>query len=227
MADNHNTGHRGRLKKRVMEYGIESLEDHEFLEMLLFYAIPRKNTNHIAHNLIDHFGSLKGVFEASVDSLKEFGLSERAAVWINSILYYSEIYKLLFTTSKNENDISARRFSELITEKLKSKTENDMLLILVDNVGTLVQSSMISVNKNDPLENIRLFCQVVSASKASNIILAVKRDRGKMITDKIYISDIELYSDALYVLGVNFLDCVVLLNDGLISYRDHNIAFRR
>ena len=54
-------GHRERLRKRFMQYGGADFSDHELLEMLLFYAIPRKNTNELAHFLINEFGSLRGV----------------------------------------------------------------------------------------------------------------------------------------------------------------------
>ena len=64
-------GHRERLRAKATEYGIECLEDHEALELLLGYAIPRRNTNEMAHELINMSGSLSEVFEAESGALKK------------------------------------------------------------------------------------------------------------------------------------------------------------
>ena len=60
-------GHRQRLKNRFLSDGLDSFETHNILELLLFYSIPQKDTNGIAHALLDTFGSLKGVFEADFE----------------------------------------------------------------------------------------------------------------------------------------------------------------
>jgi DNA repair protein RadC len=54
-------GHRQRLKKRFIDEGLTSFEDHQVLELLLFYALPRKDTNELAHTLLTVFGSVKNV----------------------------------------------------------------------------------------------------------------------------------------------------------------------
>ena len=76
----HN-GHRQRLKDKFLRYGADSLEEHEFIELLLFYALPRQNTNEIAHNLINEFGGLRDVFEADIDNLVKIeGVSYHTAM---------------------------------------------------------------------------------------------------------------------------------------------------
>ncbi len=70
-------GHRKRMLSRLAE---GTLCDHEYLEMLLFYAIPRRNTNDIAHRLLARFGDLNGVLNASLNALQEIdGIGENAA----------------------------------------------------------------------------------------------------------------------------------------------------
>ena len=64
-------GHRQRMLKRYLEHGIDSFEDHELLEIFLFSAYTRRNTNDIAHRLIERFGSLEGVMHADYDALCE------------------------------------------------------------------------------------------------------------------------------------------------------------
>ena len=60
-------GHRARKKEQFIQTGLDSFADHEALELLLFYAIPRRDTNPTAHLLLQKFGSLEGVFSASVE----------------------------------------------------------------------------------------------------------------------------------------------------------------
>lgn len=78
----HN-GHRERLRKRFWEFGSEPFHDHELIELLLFYGIPRKNTNEIAHELIERFHSINGILTASVDELcKVDGIGRKTAEFI-------------------------------------------------------------------------------------------------------------------------------------------------
>ncbi len=82
--ENLHSDHRSRLRDRLLTCGAESLAEHELLELLLFAPIRRRNTNHIAHRLIDRFGSLFGVLEASVDELaKVDGMGEVSARFIH------------------------------------------------------------------------------------------------------------------------------------------------
>ena len=60
-------GHRGRVRDRYFESGLDGFQDYEVLEMLLFYAIPRQDTKPLAKDLIARFGSLHGVFDASTE----------------------------------------------------------------------------------------------------------------------------------------------------------------
>ncbi len=82
-AANPHDGHRSRLKKRVREQGFTQLEDHEALELLLFSSIPRADTNALAHRLITRFGSLGGVFGASLAELQSVeGVGESTAIML-------------------------------------------------------------------------------------------------------------------------------------------------
>ena len=72
--------HRSRLKTQFIENGIDALTDIQKLEMLLFYAIPQKDTNPIAHNLLNEFGSLSNVMSANFNELiKVEGVKENTA----------------------------------------------------------------------------------------------------------------------------------------------------
>lgn len=79
-------GHRDRMRERILLSGIESLQPHEVLEYLLYHAIPRKDTNGIAHELISKFGSLNGVLNADYDALLDVnGMTANAALLLTSL----------------------------------------------------------------------------------------------------------------------------------------------
>jgi len=72
------SGHRARLRKRLVEGGPDALHDHELLEYLLGLALPRRDTKPLAKSLIAEFGSLGGVYTADAESLERAGLTEGA-----------------------------------------------------------------------------------------------------------------------------------------------------
>ena len=86
-------GHRERLRNRFLENGFHGFSEHEILELVLFYAIPRKDTNNIAHSLLDEFGSLSKVLEADISDLKKIkGMSEYSATLLKMIPKLSQAY---------------------------------------------------------------------------------------------------------------------------------------
>ena len=82
--ENPHKGHRENVRRRFMLGGLEVFAPHEILELLLFYAIPQRDTNPLAHRLIDTFGSLPRVLSASVEELQAVpGVGERTATLLS------------------------------------------------------------------------------------------------------------------------------------------------
>lgn len=83
MAEHLHHGHRARMRERFLNSDGSSWQPHELLELLLYYGIPRVDTNPIAHELIENFGSLRGVISASPEELRRVrGMTEPAAILI-------------------------------------------------------------------------------------------------------------------------------------------------
>ncbi|MBR6681879.1 MAG: hypothetical protein IKL40_02725 [Clostridia bacterium] len=102
---NVHKGHRQRLKKRYIDEGLEHFQLHNILELLLFFGIPLKDTNVIAHDLIEKFGSFSAVFDADIESLKSVkNMTENAAILIKLMPEISKACDL------DRNSISSKRF---------------------------------------------------------------------------------------------------------------------
>ena len=95
MMYNPHEGHRERLKERFLNEGLLGFHDHNILELLLFYVIPRKDTNEIAHELLREFGSLSAVFDADIELLKQVpGIGDNAATFIKLIPQLARAYMM-------------------------------------------------------------------------------------------------------------------------------------
>ena len=86
-ADQTHAGHRERIRNKVIRGGIQHFEDHEVLELLLFYAFPQKNTNPLAHSLIERFGSLNKLMEAEIEEIERCsGMGKSSAILIKTVM---------------------------------------------------------------------------------------------------------------------------------------------
>ena len=89
-TNNPHKGHRERMKNQYFENGPQSFLDHQLLELLLFYCIPQKDTNPLAHELLSQFGSLRNVIKADRKILANTkGVGPNTAILLTLI---SDIY---------------------------------------------------------------------------------------------------------------------------------------
>ena len=141
---NIHSGHRKRVKANVIKNGFSQLEEHKLLELMLFYSIPREDTNELAHELINHFGSFEDVFKANVDQLKRVdGVGENTAVMIAAIgeTFYrlSKAKPPKKRVYKNTDDLK-----ELALSLLKNEKAEKVILMCFDAKRTLKRCAVIS-----------------------------------------------------------------------------------
>ena len=95
MSGDIHSGHRTRMKQRYLGQGLEGFSDHEALELLLYYAIPRADVNPLAHRLLERFGSFRGVLDAEAAELTEVeGMGESAAALLRLVRDLNRRYLL-------------------------------------------------------------------------------------------------------------------------------------
>lgn len=176
--NNIHKDHRSRLKSKFVEHGIEPLTDVQKLELLLFYAIPQKDTNPLAHELILTFGSLKNVLKADYNQLiKVNGIKDNAATLIslvNSMLNYAERpndQSKLSSTSVAKNFVSKFYFNVSVEQ---------FYVICLTKSNEVIKSFMIKSGTADEVDvQIRTITQVALDSKCNKIIISHNHPQGK------------------------------------------------
>ncbi|MCR4926287.1 MAG: DNA repair protein RadC [Clostridiales bacterium] len=211
-------GHRNRLKEQFLKNGLENFQPHNVLELLLFYTIPRKDTNEIAHRLINEFGSLSGVFDAPLTELtKVDGVGEHTATLIKLIPELLRVY----STDKFSGGIVISNREELY-EFIKAEyigcVNEKLLCLCFDNNGKLKQCACISEGTETVAEvNVKKIVQISLKTNASKIIVAHNHHNG--VAAPSY-QDIKVTSDLYKVLspiGCNLVDHIIVAGNDCFS----------
>ena len=214
MAENKgiHDGHRDRVRERFLNDGLDSFVDHQVMELLLFYGIPRKDTNEIAHKLMDSFGSFSGVFDASIESLVDCGLSRNCASLIKLIpavcsRYYVDKYK----SHNKSNQINSDNIGDCILPYFIGKDDEQVLLLLVDPKGNRLFCEVISTGSFSASEvNIRKIMQLCVKHKAYGAILAHNHPSGVALPSAQDIKVTKKLKASLASIDVRLLDHLII-----------------
>ncbi len=213
-------GHRDRLRQRYLENGIESLQDYEILEMLLFYAIPRKDTKPIAKELLDRFGGLHGVLNASVDDLQGAKLSRNAAVLLHIL---PELQKR-YDRAKDENMKYIRSTSDagrIACGMFRNQQEESVRMICLNAGGRVVRSIEIAKGDvNAVYFPIRKIVETAIGSKAVSVILVHNHPGGTLSPSREDLDATESARSALSTVGIRLLDHLIVSGLDYCSLRE-------
>ncbi len=203
-------GHRDRVRKRFEKDGMESFYDHQVLEMLLFYGIPRKDTNDIAHQLLNCFGSFSGVFDASIDALQDCGISYNAAVLLKMIpeicaKYYQDKYE------KNNQTNRLESIDEFLLPYFIGKNEEQVMLLLLDTSGKQVFFGVVSKGTKMASDvNLRKILELSVQHKANGAILAHNHPSGEALPSERDLMMTEKLCRMLRPVGVRLVDHYII-----------------
>ena len=175
-------GHRERVRKRFMENGLDGFFDHQVLELMLFYCIPRKDTNDMAHILLNKFGSFSAVLDAPFESLLDCGISSNAAVFIKLIPSLCSRY---YQDSYHQKDDDSKSMEEFILPHFIGQNEEQLFLVLLDAKGKRVFSYVVSRGtKSEASVNIQKIVELGVQHDASCAIVAHNHPNGVNLPSK-------------------------------------------
>lgn len=221
---NEHTGHRERVRDKFLENGFDVFEAHEALEMYLFYAIPRRNTNPLAHRLLDRYTNIAGVCDAPIDELmKDFGLSKSAAVFLKMLPEMSRLYnesKLSY-----DNVIDYENLGEIFRVKFIGRTSEAVALMLGDAKGKMIYFNIIakgSLNSTDM--PVRKIVDLALRHNARTAFIAHNHPSGTALPSRSDLESTQIIKDTLLNIGVDLVDHFIVTTEDFVSLRESGIA---
>ena len=211
-------GHRQRLKDRFRKEGLDNFDDLYVLELLLFYCIPRVDTNPLAHRLLDHFGSLTAVLDASAEELEKVeGMGANASTFLTLITQVSRYYQV----KRSEAGRILPRLDdcgEYLKPYFLGRDRETVFLLCLDAKCKVICCKLVgegSVNSaNVP---IRRVVEIALASNATTVVLAHNHPSGLAIPSADDIQTTYRVAAALYAVEVTLADHIVVSNEDYVS----------
>lgn len=226
MAEQKNihAGHRQRLFDRYAESGLEGFSDVEVLELVLTFAIPRRDTNPIAHRLLDTFGNLAAVLEAPLISVKNVeGMTQRAATLLHLMPQLWNRYDLsrqrgtkYFSTTGACGDYLLPFFRGLRNEHIR--------LMCLDAKCQLLDCREVSFGSvNSASMPIRRIVETALAVNASLVVLAHNHTSGIALPSREDLDATRRLKEALSGVDVFLMDHIIIADNDYVSLRDSKL----
>jgi DNA repair protein RadC len=217
-------GHRQKMRQRFLNGGLDSFADHEVLELLLFYAIPRRDTNATAHRLLERYGSLACVFSAPFEDLKKAdGIGESAAVLLKLVPQAVQRARL----SGNGRDIvlnSTEKAGQYLMDRLAGERNEVVYQLCLDRKGKLLACKRLSEGGADSADlNIRRLVENALLTSASAVILAHNHPSGIALPSRGDYETTERVQTALKSIGVPLVDHIIVADGDFVSLADSGI----
>lgn len=217
-------GHRQRLRQRILDQGLDSLEPHEILEYLLGYAIPRQDTNPIAHALIDRFGSLDAVLSAGMPELCEVrGIGPSTARWLAALGELMHGLPLLRLPDKP----ACRRMLGLLRYacSLRRKVQPPCTMQLcLDAKGHVLFKRILTPSRAWGESSVlRLALEDMLGTQAVTSVILQFSDLPRAAAEEYDLRAARAYAAALEAAGFDLLDVVVLSETDILSFREQKL----
>ncbi len=226
LPDHSHNFHRKHMRERFYEAGFRGMADHNVLEMLLYYGIPRKDTNDIAHELINRFGSYADVFEANFhDLMKVKGMTETAAYLIKMIIPFYNRYA---------ENLSARKPAPVLAEEIvdylrpkyyEGSCRERVFVLCYDSLNHLITCRLL--NEGDICSaafDIRELGRIVLETNCSSVIISHNHPHSVSLPSNEDIRMTKAVINFLEILKVSLKDHIIVDDDGYTSLASHKLT---
>ena len=219
---NIHTEHRRRVKNRFRNEGLDHFEELHALELLLFYGLPREDTNPIAHDLLNKFGSLRNVLEAPVEQLMTVHkIGEHAAILLSLVKGIALKY-MISGDSEAPLNTMADCGSYLVNRFLGRRDEVVMLLCLDAKRAPLCCRIVSEGSVNAAEISTRKVVEAALAVNATSVILAHNHPSGIAVPSMQDIVTTRRMGAALSAVDIILEDHFVVADQDYVSLRDSN-----
>lgn len=222
-------GHRQRVRKRFVEHGLDSFADHEALELYLYHALPRRDTNPLAHRLLTACGGhLSAVAEAGTETLIRAGAGQKAAELIGLLPLFEEAYHRDKTDCGlgMKNLSSAQQAGRFAERLFAGSTEDRVYLCCLDakmNVRSCVP--LLDGRLSSPVA-LRNIIQAAALVSSSHLLLMAGHGDGQPAFFDFEITAAQELSDSLKQMGIRLFDYILYTPDGVISLCESGVRLK-
>ena len=204
-------GHRQRMKERFLANGLEGFSPHEAIELILFYAIPRRDVNELSHRIIEKFGSYRAVFDAEYDELLTVeGIGENAATLIKLMAACWRRYALsdeqkpfLYDKLEKIGNYAVKLFIGASVEKLYVMLFDNKMMLL-DTIK-LAEGAVNAVSVPP-----RIIVEKAFKKNASSIVLIHNHPSGLPLPSDEDTRFSRRLKDLLMGMDINFIDHIIV-----------------
>lgn len=213
----HN-GHRQRVKERFRIEGIDGFEEHQVLELLLFYCIPRRDTNEIAHNLIKRFGSLSQVMDTPVRELEKVdGVGQRAAEFLSLIREVGRYYQIN-RAMQNKVLKTIDACGEYMVPYFSGRRNETVFLLCLDAKCMVLNCQLIGEGSvNSAGIPIRKIVDMALTANATSVVLAHNHPSGLALPSEEDVQTTLRVAQALRLVDVVLNDHIIVADDDYVS----------
>ncbi len=214
-------GHREKMRRRFLTGGLEPFADHEALELLLYYAIPRRDTNELAHRLLERYGSLSAVMTAPVEDLQQVpGVGENAAVLLRLI---PQLWRKTRMAEAARETIlnSAERAGAYLLECFAGEKNEVIYQLCLDRKGKLLACKRLTEGGVSSAElNVRQLISNALLTNASAVILSHNHPSGIALPSNDDYRTTDLAREALATIDVALADHIIVADGDFVSLSD-------
>lgn len=213
-------GHRQRMKTEFLARP-DSFPDHKVLELLLFYANPRSDTNPLAHELMEHFGSLAGVLDATPEELQKVkGVGEHAAVLFKVVKELAGRYLTVRTQVDDIAQSSKDYYALLRPYFFGARNERLCLLCLDGKHKVLGVRRLGEGNVNAVTVTTRLIAEAALSLNAAGVVLAHNHVSGLAFPSPEDLATTQSLASILSTMSITLVDHLIFVDDDMVSLRD-------
>ncbi len=225
---NIHKGHRERLFDKYINNGPDSFMDHELLELLIMFSRPRVDTNPIAHELLDYFGSMNNVLNAHPSDLMSVnGVGKKTALLISLI---NDIQKRAVLNDMSGKSLDTSDAAIAYCMKLFEGAKRELVYVLcLNSSNKLISQSLIAKGTdNSVVINVRDVVEASIRNSASAVIVAHNHTSDDVIPSDEDVETTKNIVNALQAIEVKLNDNIIVgKNRALSMMRDKVYEFRR
>ena len=216
------SGHRGRVRERFLKENesLDHFQDYEALELLLFYAIPRKDTKAVAKDLIARFGSLASVLDASVEELQDAKLTPNAAILIKLVQEMSR-YTGIQNAGEGQKIRSTADAGRILCARFRYEQAESVRLLCLNAAGKVLKLERLNEGDVNAVHfSVRKIVETALSSKAVSVILAHNHPGGTLTPSKEDLDATDAAKAALNTVGIQLLDHLIISGEQYCSLRE-------